>query len=211
MKCLKRICIVNGQELPEIEDSYVAGNPRWAGDDRLVVLSGCSGGGKSALVAELAARGHRVFPEPGRQVVKEETLVGGEALPWVDPRRFAERCIARAAYFFNIADAGAGPVFFDRGIIDAVTALERTGGVPAACAEAARCYRYGRRVFLVPPWRELFAGDAERTHGFEAAVAEYAALLESYPRHGYEPVIVPRAGVAERADFVAATLAGEAR
>jgi predicted ATPase len=192
-----------------LEDGYVAGNPRWAGHDRLVVVSGCSGGGKSALLAELARRGHRVFPEPGRQVVKEETLVGGEALPWVDPRRFAERCIARAAYFFNVADAGQGPVFFDRGVVDAVTALERLGPVPAACAEAARRYRYGRRVFLVPPWPELFAGDAERQHGFEAAVAEYGALCESYPRHGYDVVVVPRAGVAERADFVAAAL-GEA-
>ena len=193
--------------MPGLEDSYVAGNPRWAGHDRLVVVSGCSGGGKSALIAELARRGHRVFPEPGRQVVKEEALVGGEALPWVDPRRFAERCIARAAYFFNVADASEGPVFFDRGIIDAVTALERLGAVPAPCAEAARRYRYGRRVFLVPPWPELFAGDDERRHGFEAAAAEYEALVESYPRHGYEVFFVPRAGVPERADLVEAALA----
>ena len=197
--------------MPELEDRYVAGNPRWAGHDRLVVLSGCSGGGKSALLAELAARGHAVFPEPGRQVVKEETLIGGAALPWVDMARFAERCLARAAYFFNIADAGEGPVFFDRGIIDAVTALERVGPLPAAAAEAARRYRYGRRVFLVPPWAELFARDTERQHGFESAVAEYDALVESYARHGYEPEQVPRGSVSERADFVEATLAEGAR
>ena len=68
--------------------------------------------------------------------------------------------------------------------------------------EAARRYRYGRRVFLVPPWRELFAGDAERRHGFEAAVAEYEALMASYPAHGYEVVVVPRGSVRERADFL---------
>ncbi len=53
------------------EADYVAGNPRWNGSPRLVAVSGCSGGGKSALLAEMAARGYRVFPEPGRQVVKE--------------------------------------------------------------------------------------------------------------------------------------------
>lgn len=190
------------------EEEYVAGNPRWSGSDRLVVLSGCSGGGKSALLAELRVRGHTVFPEPGRQVVKEEVLTGGEALPWRDVARFAERCIARAAYFFNIADATDGPVFFDRGIIDAVTALERTGHPTAPAAEAARRYRYGRRVFLVPPWRELFAADPERRHGFEAAVAEYEALAESYPRHGYEVVVIPKVAVAARADFVLAALGG---
>ena len=92
-----RICIVRRSRNCRSEDGYVAGNPRWAAADRLVVVSGCSGGGKSALIAEMAARGYRIFPEPGRQVVKEEALIGGEALPWPDPRRFAERCIARAS------------------------------------------------------------------------------------------------------------------
>ena len=184
------------------EDGYVAGNPRWSGSDRLVVVSGCSGGGKSALIAEMEARGYPVVPEAGRQVAKEEALVGGSALPWTDPAGFAARCIARASYFFNIADPEARPVFFDRGIVDAVTALARLGEVPACFLEAARRYRYGRRVFLVPPWRELFAGDSERRHGFEAAVAEYAALMASYPAHGYEVVVVPRGSVRERADFL---------
>ena len=138
----------------------------------MVVVSGCSGGGKSTLLAEMAARGYGVFPEPGRQVVKEEALIGGGALPLRDPTAFAARCIARAMYFFNVADPGERAVFFDRGIIDAVTALQRMGAVPAPFLEAARRYPDGRRVFLVPPWPELFAGDAERRHGLAAAVGE---------------------------------------
>ncbi len=120
---------------------------------RLVVLSGCSGGGKSALVAEMTARGFRAFPEPGGRWSGRSSWSAGDALPWVDGRRFAERCIARAAYFFNVADPSGGPLFFDRSIIDAVAALERMGAAPEPCAEAARRYRYGRRVFLVPPGR----------------------------------------------------------
>jgi predicted ATPase len=189
------------------EADYVAGNPRWNGSPRLAVVSGCSGGGKSALLAEMAARGYPVFPEPGRQVVKEELLIGGDALPWRDAPRFAERCIARAAYFFNVADPGARPVLFDRSIVDAVAALERMGPVPAHCAAAARAYRYGPRVFMMPPWRELFAADSERRHGFEAAVAEHEALMRAYPAHGYATMIVPKAGVRERADFLEAELA----
>jgi predicted ATPase len=154
----------------------------------------------------MAARGYAVFPEPGRQVVKEEALIGGGALPATDPAAFAARCIARAAYFFNVAEPGERAVFFDRSIVDAVTALARIGAVPAPFAEAARRYRYGRRVFLVPPWPELFAADAERQHGLAAAVAEYEALLASYPAHGYEVVVVPRASVAERADFLEAAI-----
>jgi predicted ATPase len=37
--------------------------------DRFVVISGCSGGGKSTLLAELARRGYRTVEEPGRRIV----------------------------------------------------------------------------------------------------------------------------------------------
>ena len=116
-------------------------------------------------------------------MVKEQTLIGGDALPWQDARRFAELCIARATYFYNVADTcDARPVVFDRSIVDAVAALERLGErCRPSCAEAARRYRYGHGSFLVPPWPELFAADAERQHDFEAAVAEYEALARGLP------------------------------
>ena len=34
------------------------------------VISGCSGGGKSTLLMELARRGHAVVDEPGRRIVQ---------------------------------------------------------------------------------------------------------------------------------------------
>ena len=48
--------------------------------ERFVLLSGCSGGGKSTLFAELQARGYHVVGEPGRRVVKHELEKGGNAL-----------------------------------------------------------------------------------------------------------------------------------
>jgi hypothetical protein len=54
------------------EADYVAGNPSFNGTDRLVVVSGCSGGGKSTLLVEMMRRGYQVYPEPGRQIVKEQ-------------------------------------------------------------------------------------------------------------------------------------------
>jgi predicted ATPase len=190
------------------EVDYVAGNPRWSGNPRLVVVSGCSGGGKSALLVEMAARGYPVCPEAGRQVVKEEMLIGGDALPWKDARAFAERCITRAAHFFNTARPVARPVLFDRSVVDAVSALARLGDVPPHCAAAARAYRYGPKVLMVPPWPELFAADPERRHGYDAAVAEYDDLMRAYPAQGYVTVPVPRASVSARADFLEAELAG---
>ena len=38
----------------------------------------------------------------------------------------------------------------------------------------------------------LISTDAERKHGFEAAVAEYDRLRQVYPNLGYEVTILPR-------------------
>jgi predicted ATPase len=45
--------------------------------NRFVVISGCSGGGKSTLLIELGQRGYATVEEPGRRIVKDETLGAG--------------------------------------------------------------------------------------------------------------------------------------
>ena len=186
-----------------MEEEYVAGNPALNGSDRLVVVSGCSGGGKSSLLREMAARGYPVYPEPGRQIVKEQLYIGGDGLPWENALKFVELCLSRAMYFYNMARPGVRPVLFDRSIIDNVAGLQRIGyPLAPALNEAVRRYRYGRWVYMTPPWPELFAQDAERRHSFEEAEAEYESLLVAYQAHDYEVVVIPRQSVAERADFL---------
>jgi predicted ATPase len=97
-------------------------------------------------------------------------------------------------------------VFFDRGLIDAAAALQHLTGEPVL-QTLGLLHRYHRRVFLTPPWPEIYQTDPERRHGMEEAVAEYARLLEVYPSLGYEVLVLPKAGVAERADFVLNALA----
>ena len=64
--------------------------------EKFVLITGCSGGGKSTLLAELHARGWPVVEEPGRRIVKHELETGGRALPWVDPVAFLHRAIEMA-------------------------------------------------------------------------------------------------------------------
>jgi predicted ATPase len=174
--------------------------------DHFVVISGCSGGGKSALLAELERRGHLVVAEPGRRIVKEELDGDGLALPWVDGAAFARRAIEMALADREQASASSGWVFFDRGLVDAAAALQHMTGEPVL-QRLGRSHRYHRRVFLAPPWPEIYVTDAERRHGFDAALAEYARLLEVYPSLGYEVVVLPKAAVSERVDFVLKVLA----
>jgi predicted ATPase len=173
--------------------------------DRFVVISGCSSGGKSTLIAELGKRGHAVVEEPGRRIVKEELASGGSALPWVDRIAFARCAITMALADRAAAGSLDGWVFFDRGLIDAVAALEHMTGKPVLTA-LGQANRYHRRVFLAPPWPEIYETDPERRHGFDVALAEYSRLLETYPSLGYEVLILPKVGVSERANFVLNTL-----
>jgi predicted ATPase len=173
--------------------------------DRFVVISGCSGGGKSALLAELRRRGHAVVEEPGRRIVAEELAGDGAALPWIDPGAFARRAIAMALADRASAHAD-GWVFFDRGLVDAAVALEHLTGEPAV-ETLGRLHRYNQRVFLAPPWPEIHVVDEARRHGLDEAIAEYDRLAAAYPALGYRTSVLPKVSVAARADLVEAELA----
>lgn len=192
------------------ENACLPGNPALAESGLAVVLSGCSGGGKSTLLDALAARGYVVWPEAGRQIVREEMHLGGDGLPWADAAKFVALAASRTMDFFDAAVASERPVFFDRSLVDLTSFLDLMGiEVPARLRRAVEIYRYRRDVFVVPPWPEIFTADAERRKSFEDACREYEALVEGYRAAGYGLVEVPRLNVEARADFVLRRL-GEA-
>jgi predicted ATPase len=173
--------------------------------NRFVVISGCSSGGKSALLAEVGRRGYATVEEPGRRIVKEELTSGGSALPWLDRTAFARRAIAMALADRAAAGAWEGWVFFDRGLIDAAAALQHLTGEPVLAA-LGQDHRYYPMVFLAPPWPEIYVTDAERRHDLATALDEYSRLLATYPSLGYEVSILPKVAVAARVDFVLSRL-----
>ena len=94
----------------------------------------------------------------------------------------------------------------DRGLLDAAAALQHLTGEPTLTT-LGQAHRYHHKIFLTPPWPEIYVTDSERRHDLDAAVAEYQRLLELYPSLGYEVVILPKVSVPERADLVLHTLA----
>src|SRR5262249_37266934 len=95
------------------------------------------------------------------------------------------------------------PVCFDRAIPEAIgwSRLLKVLTLEHHRA-AARIYRYARKVFVTPPWREIFNQDEERRHSFAEAGAEDGLTMEVYPRCGYELTEIPKAPVSARVDFV---------
>jgi predicted ATPase len=175
--------------------------------DRFFVLTGGPGSGKTTLIGALKARGYEAAPEAGRAVIRDQVASGGNALPWADRLLFAERMLAFDLHNHAEAREWSGPVFFDRGVPDVVGYLELCSlPVPPDIEKAARSYRYASRVFVLPPWLEIFGQDAERRQSFAEAERTYRAMVAVYLRLGYELVEVPYAPVNERAEYLLARI-----
>lgn len=162
---------------------------------RRIVITGCSGGGKSSLIKELSIAGHTTVEEPGRRVIASERANGGTGFPWADAERFAN-----LAFWMAVGDhaaATADLTFFDRSALDQAAWFARQGTVPPG-----EVPRYDPLVFLVPPWPEIYVTDADRQHGFGAALEEYTDLTKRLREWGYRCELLPKAPVTERADFV---------
>lgn len=166
------------------------------------MLTGGPGVGKTTLLRHLQGLGERVVEETARTVIREQVACGGRGVPWLDNDLYVSLCAARDVAIFDSLIVDDARIFFDRGIMDSYGA---NGATPSpAIVEAVRTRRYNATVFVLPPWREIYETDAERTQSWPEAERTFDLILARLPTLGYEPIVVPKAGVADRAAFVLA-------
>jgi predicted ATPase len=158
--------------------------------NKLILITGCSGGGKSTLLSELSSQGYSVVTEAGREAYKEFASIAA-----TEPIFMCEKIIARSVAAYHQACE--------------ITSAKDGGYYQALEIPDANKYdhlihelRYYPKVFMTPPWAEIFCQDEERKHSFADAVEEYERLVESYPKYGYEIVEIPKMSVKKRLEFV---------
>jgi predicted ATPase len=170
------------------------------------VLTGGPGVGKTTLLDHLARLGEQVVSENARAVIRDELAAGGEGVPWRDNDRFVALTTARDIADFDGRAAETRRVFFDRATMDMYGA---NGAIPTPhLIEVIRTRRYNPRVFVLPPWREIYETDAERRQDWPEAQATFGQIIAMLPTLGYEPVVVPTGPVATRAAFLLAHAVG---
>jgi predicted ATPase len=171
--------------------------------DRFIVITGGPGSGKSTLIDALERAGHSRTVEAGRAVIQQQVAIDGNALPWRDRAAFAELMLTWEMEAYAAARQKNGLVFFDRGVPD-VEGYLRLVGLPVQkhVEEAVESYCYNRRVFIAPPWKEIFRQDRERKQDFDEAVRTCEVLAATYKERGYELVELPRGSVDQRLNFV---------
>jgi predicted ATPase len=72
---------------------------------------------------------------------------------------------------------------------------------PALFNEACNNHRYSK-IFLLPPWQEIYVSDNERYENFEQAKLIHNHLVETYQSYGYTLNEVPKADIETRITFI---------
>ena len=132
--------------------------------------------------------------------------------PRPDPYAFTQEVLRIDMENFVHHSANPGPVFFERGVLDALCGLDHIRPLNESELNMwLSKYQYFRKVFVLPPWKAIYENDAERDHTFEHAELVDRIAQEWYRRCGYRVLEVPMVSVDERCTFVLQALAdGEA-
>ena len=173
----------------------------------IIVLTGGPGTGKTTIIDALIEQGYACFPEISRHVILEAKKQGIEQLFLEKPLLFSELLLEgrRKQYQQAIAEQ-AEIVFMDRGIPDILAYMHYIGdSYPAFFEQACKEYNYSK-IFVLPPWEDIYESDEARYENFEQAKLIFNHLLETYQKYGYELVEVPRGTVEERIEYILSQL-----
>jgi len=67
------------------------------------------------------------------------------------------------SYRQGLKQGNTAPVLFDRGMPDVIGYLRLEGlDVPVHIQRAGELFRYNKRVFIAPPWPDIYRQDAKR-------------------------------------------------
>lgn len=165
------------------------------------VVTGGPGAGKTTVLDKLAQDGFVCVPESARAIIKARRTAGLSPRP--SAKRFASETLAMDIDNYRQTVVTNQPVFFDRGLVDALGGMASQGALSEQEVDAyLQQYPLNRRVFILPPWPDIYCTDDERDQTYDESVVVYEKILGWYERHAYLMVEVPRRSVSERAAFM---------
>jgi predicted ATPase len=170
--------------------------------DKFFILSGAPGSGKTTLLQHLQTLGFQGIAEPAREILFEQRSIEGDGVSGKDTRLFVNLMLSRMIGEYRSLETSAEPIFFDRGIPDAMAYASLAGLDYPQGERAARKYRYNNLVFFAPAWEEIYTQDDERTVSFDIASQFDPELRRIYRALGYVLIDLPCVSVEERARFI---------
>jgi predicted ATPase len=169
----------------------------------IIVIIGGPGTGKSTIIDGLIEKGFCCYPEISREITLEAKKQGIEQLFLENPLLFSELLLeGRKNQFKNALKETKETVFIDRGIPDILAYMHYIGdSYPPHFDLACRENLY-TKIFILPPWEEIYVSDEARYENFEQAKLIHNHLLETYKNYGYELIEVPKDTLDKRILFI---------
>jgi predicted ATPase len=166
-----------------------------------ILITGGPGFGKSSIIEHLESRGYKVFHEVAREIIREEQLKGGQALPWINIAAFSEKILE--GRLRQHAEGLENISFYDRGLPDIAAFIAKDKKeIPKDILNHCSSIRYHRKVFITPPWESIFHRDEERKEDFAAAIRVHKAIERIFPEFGYDLIPIPMGSIRWRSEFV---------
>jgi len=175
--------------------------------DNFIVFTGGPGSGKTAVIDELKARNFFCSEEVGRKIIQTQIEGKGDALPWANKEAFRDLMLKSEIASYQQYQVQSELVFFDRSIIDILgySNLEQIK-LSDELVSAISNFKYHLKVFIFPPWKDIFTNDSERKQDFTIAIDTYKEMVLAYESADYELIKVPFGSVNKRVDFILANL-----
>ena len=169
----------------------------------LVVITGGPGTGKTTIIEGLQKLGYQCFPEISRQITLQAKIQGIEQLFLEKPLLFSELLLEGRKNQYELANSeSANMVFLDRGIPDILAYMHYIGdSYPSFFDQACKDHLY-TKIFILPPWEEIYISDEARYENYEQATLIFEHLKETYLHYNYKLIEVPKANISERIDFI---------
>ena len=169
----------------------------------IVVIIGGPGTGKTTIIDGLLADGYCCYPEISREVTLQAKKEGIEQLFLEKPLLFSELLLeGRKKQYSNALKEPHNVVFLDRGIPDVLAYMHYIGdSYPAFFDTTCRENKY-TKIFILPPWEDIYIADNERYENYEQAQLIYCHLVETYQKYGYNLIEVPKDTVNNRILFI---------
>lgn len=172
-------------------------------ENKKIVITGGPGTGKSSVIKKLEGLGHHCLHEVSREVTLEAQKQGITQLFLEDPLLFSQKLLeARVKQYESLEKSVKNLTFLDRGVPDVLAYLDYFGtDYPDTFSEACKLNSYDK-IFLLPPWKEIYKNDNERYETFEEAKSIHSFLKKTYLFYNYQIVEVPKLSVKNRCDFI---------
>ncbi len=169
----------------------------------IIVITGGPGTGKSTIIDALIEKGYSCYPEISREVTLEAKRQGVDQLFLTEPLLFSQMLLdGRLKQYQNALQESSSLVFIDRGVPDILAYMHFIGDdYPDHFDHSCQECRYSK-VFVLPPWEEIYESDEARYENFEQAKVIYDHLKSTYAKYGYDLTEVPTGTVEDRIHYI---------